>query len=611
MSKPIQAVREHVSTRARHTSLLFLLTFIFTGCSRLPPEKESSDATASSQSAVPLLFRDITEKTGINFMHEPGEPGHYFMPEIMSAGGAFFDYDLDGDLDVYLLNGGHLSRAAGQTQSAKTGEPTNRLFRQEADGSFVDATTDSGLGDPSFSIGVATGDVNNDGYPDVFVTNYGQDKLFLNQKNGTFLDVTETAGIDNIRWSASACFFDYDRDGKLDLFVTNYVDYYPEKQCETRQGKPDYCGPKSFSPTIDRLYHNITPDRTSKQELLLPQFEDVTVASKIAQHAGPGLGVLAADFNGDDWPDLYVSNDQEANFLWINQQDGTFVDKAILLGAAYDFQGRPQASMGIAYGDTDEDGSFDLFLTHFQGETNALYLKKESIGFLESSQSTGLATPSLSYTGFGTKLADLDQDGDLDLLVVNGLVKIPDSSHQNSNTIPQDEARFADPFWKQFAERNQIFLNDGTGKFHEYKSDQDNFITARDVSRGLISGDIDNDGDLDFLVTNSGGAARIYRNETPQQGNWLQVRAIEPDLGSRDAYGAVVTVVNGTRHWKRLINSASSYLSADDPRAHFGLGDIKKIDHIEVTWPDGSHERFPGGDVNQVRVLKHGTGSTP
>ncbi|MFK7776991.1 MAG: CRTAC1 family protein [Gimesia sp.] len=611
MSKFTYAVKELVPPFSKHMTLLFL--FLFTGCSNtsLPPEKNSKDATSSSHSATPYLLHDVTPETNIEFIHQPGEPGHYFMPEIMCSGGAFLDYDLDGDLDVYLLNGGHLNHAENQTSAEKTDAPTNRLFRQEADGSFVDVTTDSGLGDLSYSIGVSTGDVNNDGYPDVYVTNYGQDKLFLNRTDGTFLDVTQTAGLDNIRWSASSCFFDYDRDGKLDLFVVNYVDYYPEKQCETRQGKQDYCGPKSFSPTIDRLYHNVTPDRSSKQELLLPQFEDVTAASKISQHSGPGLGVLAADLNGDDWPDLYISNDQEANFLWINQQDGTFAEKAILLGTAYNSQGQPQASMGIAYGDTDEDGNFDLFLTHFQGETNALYLNKDSIGFQESSQSTGLAAPSLGYTGFGTKLVDIDQDGDLDLLVVNGLVKVPDSSHQTSNTSQQNDARFADPFWKQFAEPNQIFINDGKGLYQEYKSDQDDFITARDVSRGLISGDIDNDGDIDFMVTNSGGATRIYRNETPQPGNWLQVRAVEPDLGGRDAYGAVVTVVNKNRRWKRLINSASGYLSADDPRAHFGLGDINTIDHIDVIWPDGSHEQFPGGDVNQVRILKHGTGRTP
>ena len=491
------------------------------------------------------------------------------------------------------------------------------MYRQEAGGNFVDVTAESGLVNSGYGMGVAVGDVNNDGYPDLYVTNYHDDQLYLNLGDGRFQNVTVESGIDNPRWGTSACFVDYDRDGDLDLFVTNYVDYYPEKSCYSRRGQQDFCSPIAFPKTVDRLFRNVTGEATEQDPtprfssgVRRPRFENVTISSGIAAAAGPGLGVLAADFNEDGWPDFYVANDQDANFLWLNQQDGTFVESALLAGAAYDAQGRPQASMGIAYGDVNQDGRFDLFLTHLQGETNAMYLLDEAHGFADTSLISGLGRPSLSMTGFGTAFADIDHDGDLDLLVTNGRIALPATTQQQDLAENAPVQHAVDPFWQQFAEYNQIYLNDGSGHFEEFRSTTDDFLAACDVSRGLATGDIDNDGDLDFVVSNTGGATRIYRNDAAKNGNGLVVRAVETRDGGRDALGAIVKVHSGGRVWSRLVTTSSSYLSAGDPRVYFGLGAQAAYDRIEVHWPDGSREQFSGGATNTSITLEHGQGES-
>lgn len=567
--------------------------------------------------AETALLADITSTVGLDFVHSPGKPGGYFFPEIMGAGAALFDFDLDGDLDIYLINGSLISQTSGGGTAGREhggAALTNRLYRQESSGRFADVTEISGLGDRGYGMGVAVGDVNNDGYSDVYVTNYGPDRLYLNRGNGTFLDITEEAGIDNPSWGASACFVDYDRDGRLDLVVTNYVDYYPSTQCADARGREDYCGPQVFFGTADKLYRNETPPAENDglpdaRRRPTVRFADVSLTSGIARQRGPGLGVMCADFNGDRWPDIYVANDGTANFLWINQHDGTFRDEAILRGVAYDAQGRPQAGMGIAWGDVDANGRFDLFVTHLSGETNTLYLS-DPAGFRDAGPAAGLAGPSFPYTGFGTAMADLDHDGDLDVAAVNGRVKRPAAA------APGDSARSDQPlsdetFWRNYAEPNQIFLNHGDGRFREFSSRDDPFISTTEVSRGLAMGDIDNDGDLDFLVSNAGGRARLYRNDAPKDGHWLQVRAVEPTAGGRDSYGAVVTVTAGERQWRRMVNAGSSYLSSSDPRVHFGLGSVTAVDAIEVLWPDGTAEIFAGGPVDRLRILRHGEGQSP
>ncbi|MGH7202238.1 MAG: FG-GAP repeat domain-containing protein, partial [Planctomycetaceae bacterium] len=481
MSKSL--VRQRSSRRTCVTALLLAAGMIGTAAGwfwfQSRPVPSTDQERVPTAPDAPPLFTDVTAEAGIEFLHVTGRRGRYFFPDVMAPGGAMLDFDLDGDLDILLIN-------SGSPKAAADDHGSNRLYRQEPGGRFADVTEGSGLEGGDYGMGVAVGDVNNDGRPDVYVTNYGPDRLYLNQADGTFLDITEAAGIDNPQWGASACFVDYDRDGRLDLMVTNYVDYYPSRQCVDGRGREDFCGPQVFFGTADKLYRNESGSGTTVR------FTDVSLSSGIAHQRGPGLSVTAADFNGDRWPDIYVANDGAANFLWINQRDGTFRDEAVLQGVANDALGRAQAGMGIAVGDVNGDAAFDLFVTHLAGETNTLYLS-DAAGFRDAGPSAGLAGPSFPYTGFGTALADLDHDGDLDALVVNGRVKRPESASAG------DEADTN--FWRSYAEPNQISLNDGDGRFEEFSSSADPFTSAVDASRGLAAGDIDNDGDLDVLVT--------------------------------------------------------------------------------------------------------------
>ena len=552
------------------------------------------------QKEVAPLFRDVTKEIGIDFIHVTGREGTYFFPEIMVGGGTFLDFDHDGDLDIYLINGNY--QHDGQDGPGPLPD-TNRLFRQEEDGKFVDVTERSGLGDTGYGMGVAVGDVNNDGYPDVYVTNYGPDRMYLNRGDGTFRDVTIEAGIENLRWAASASFVDYDRDGWLDLYVTNYVDYFPSRKCASRDGRIDYCSPSAFSGTIDQLYRNTTGD--GKEDVSRVAFEDVTASSGVGRGRGSGLGVTITDMNNDRWPDLFVANDGNANFHWINAQDGTFRDEAILQGNAYDSQGRSQADMGIAQGDIDGDGHQDIFITHLAGESNSMYMNEQSAGFRDASVSGGVGVPSYPLTGFGTVLADFDHDGDLDLSVVNGRVvlpKVPPNYPGTKNVEGMSE------FWWQFAEPNQVFLNDSTGKFEPVYSPKDSFINSNGCSRAMCAGDVDNDGDVDLLVVNASATAQLFLNEAEKRGNWIMIQAVDPARGGRDALGAIVTVKAESRKWIRQMTPGSSYLSSHDPRLHFGLGEVEKVDEIEIIWPDGSAEQFPGSEAKRLLVLKRGEG---
>jgi hypothetical protein len=541
---------------------------------------------------------DVTESVGLDFVHSVAHPDGFYMPDIMSSGGALFDFDCDGDLDIYLVNGAPNAPGLDRDPARSQGPaPVNRYFRQEPGGHFVDVTAESGLGDPGYGSGVAVGDVNNDGFPDVYVSNVGPDRLFLNQQDGSFIDITEAAGIENQRWGTSVAFVDYDRDGWLDIYVANYVDYHASRRCLINNGQEDFCHPGQFEPTSDKLYRNLGGSTASVADRRPVRFEDVSLESGIAARPRPGLGVLCADFNDDGWPDIYVANDTRSNFLWINDRQGGFRDMALVRGVATDAQGRPQSSMGIAVGDMDADRQFDLLLTHFSGEPNTLYFNAPPFGFEDRTAAAGLVTTTFNSTGFGVAMCDLDHDGDLDVAVANGHVMRP--GHRTAA---------AGKLWDSYAEPNQLFLNDGRGSLELAIDPQCPFRSRAFVSRGLAAADVDGDGDLDLLVTNSAGPARLLYNEFPKSGNWIIIRAIEPALGGRDAYGAVVTATAGDKAWRQLVTSTTSYLTATDPRVHVGLGPVRQLDRIDVDWPDGSRESFDGGSVNRVIVLAHGQG---
>lgn len=580
---------------------------ILPGCSsQTNPDVADTGDTALSNSA-PLVqddqasFVEVAEEAGLIFVHDAGEPGEYPMPQIMGPGAALFDCDGDGRLDVYLVNGGSLKPGQLSPQPNRS-----RLFHQQSDGTFDDITQSSGLVSAGYGMGTAVGDIDNDGDLDLYLTNYGADQLFRNNGDCTWTDITESAAISNPRWATAASFFDFDSDGFLDLFVANYVDYYPGTVCLDGSGRRDYCVPTDFAPTVDKLYRN-QGARDGDADV---SFADVTVSAGLAAQPGRGMGVACRDFNHDNRPDIYVANDKQANCLWIQQDGGTFRDEALFRGAAVNQLGEAEASMGIAWGDVNGDEQFDLFLTHFGGETNTLYTGSASGQFADATPLSGLGQPGLPYTGFGTALLDLELDGDLDLAVVNG--RVTRRSHHArtaSRNDPSDVDSAVDDFWEDYAQPNQWFLNDGQGRFTESSHGGGSFARSSEVSRGLAFGDLDQDGDLDLLVTNCGGPARLYRNQLPRKGNWLMLRVINPAL-NRDAIGAQVSVHVGERRFYREVNPSSGYLTANQMQVHVGAGEAGEYDAIVIRWPTQPAvvEVFPPGPLNQYVVLRKGAG---
>ncbi len=545
------------------------------GCRRPGPAVAGHEEQAGEP-----WFSDVTTARGLNFVHDPGPlDGSYFMPQILGSGVALFDLDNDGRLDVYLIHNGGPRGAR------------NRLFRQKPDGTFEDVSAGSCLDVAGYNMGVAVGDVDNDGMPDVYLSRFGSDALFLNQGKGRFKEVTKEAGLDNPLWGTSASFVDYDRDGWLDLVVVNYLNVDRGQPCADATGQRDYCSPTAFPGTITRLYHNRGADGTGRWL----GFEDRTVASGLASKPGPGLGILCVDFNGDGWPDLFVANDASANHLWINRKDGTFKEEAIPRGLAFNAMGNPQGNMGIAYGDVDGDGLADLFVTHLVSEHHALWKQGPRGTFQDRTAAVGLTRGRWRGTGFGTVLADFDLDGALDLAIVNGAV---------TRVGPPDRDSFLAPY----RQRNQLFANTG-GSFQDVSLANPAFCGWSGVSRGLAVGDVDGDGAVDLLVTQTGGPALLYRNVAPRRGHWLLVRALDK-AGKRDAIGAEVLVETSKRNFTGLVQPGSSYLCSNDPRVHFGLGDVTGVAGIRVIWPDGMEERFPGGEVDRVVQVRQGQGKT-
>ena len=596
-----------VTRRRRPASWIFIgvamAAISWAGC-----RDESSD-TAGQSSAVPSvdsgapgeLFVDAAEASGLDFVHFNGMSGEYYFCEIMCPGAALLDYDNDGDLDVYLIQGKMLG--PGKTIEQAMFPPKapvpfkDRLYRNDLvidpDGTrtlrFTDVTEASRIEALGYGMGVATGDYDNDGWVDLYVTNFGPDQMFHNNGDGTFTDVTEQTGTDDPRYTTSAAFFDYDRDGWLDLFVCGNLNfsYATHKKCFTEAGKMDYCGPLIYEPITDRLFHN-RGDGT---------FEDVSAKSQIVRKYGSGLGVVCADFNGDGWDDIYVANDARPNQLWINQQDGTFVDDALLGGCAVNRNGNPEGSMGVDAGDFDADGDLDLFMTHITTETNTLYVNDGTGMFEDRTLETHLGMASNPYTAFGTGWFDYDNDGWLDILTVNGAV----------HTL-EDQARAGDPY--PFHQRNQLFRNLGQGQFEEVTEKAGTEFARSEIGRGLALGDVDNDGDVDVLVTNVNGPVRLLINQIGNRNPWIGLRLVDGQSGS-DLLGTRVAVYRpeGPVLW-RYVHTAASYLSANDPRVLVGLGEATEVPKVIVHWPDGTVEVWTSLPVNAYTTLRKGSGAT-
>ncbi|HRY51550.1 MAG TPA: CRTAC1 family protein [Candidatus Paceibacterota bacterium] len=559
------------------------------GCGKSSTRSDSDPAAPAATPKGPVFFREAAEKTGLKFVHDSGSLGEFVMPEHIGSGAALLDYDNDGLLDVYLIQ-------CGGPQSSSL----NQLFHQQPDGSFQNTSQGSGLDVAGVGMGATAGDVNNDGLTDLFVTEYGRVRMFLNRGGGRFEDVTTEAGIDNGRWATAASFVDYDRDGWLDLVIGNYVDYNPNQQCYDPAGKPDFCGPQNFQTTVSRLYHN----RSAGLGRGKVSFEDTTVRSGFAKHQGKALGLLCADFDGDRWPDIFVSDDGVPNRLYINQRNGTFIEEAALRGLAFNAMGTTAGNMGIGLGDINNDGLFDLFITHLTHEQHALWVQGPRGMFEDRIAGYGLANLAWRGTGFGTAQVDFDLDGWCDLAVINGAIR-RGSAHQAPGLLGLI------PFWIPYAQRYQLFLNDGRGRMIDVSAANPEFCGFAGIGRGLACGDINNDGALDLLAVCAGGPVQLFLNIAPRRGHWLTVRALDPNLGHRDAIGSEIRLQAGGQCFWRLIQPSTGYLVSNDPRAHFGLGPIQQIDSLSVIWPDGKEERFPGGAADRHLILQKGMGEKP
>jgi enediyne biosynthesis protein E4 len=577
--------------------MLFLLGLAWlTGCRA--DRTVHAPSQAAGVSGEPEWFVDRAHDVGIDFVHFNGMSGQFYFPESMAPGVGLLDYDNDGDLDVYLVQGTMLGANA---ISQATSPPRNslplkgRLLRNDltihADGTravrFIDVTERSGIDASGYGIGVAAGDFNNDGCVDLYLTNFGPNQMFRNRCDGTFTDVSKQSGTDDPRFSVSASFVDYDRDGWLDLFVGNYLDYSIEgnQKCFLVSGERDYCPPTAYRAQPDRLYHN-NRDGT---------FSDVTAKALVGGEYGPALGVTTADFNGDGWLDIYVANDNHDNLLWVNQRDGTFRNTALLSGAALTADGKAEASMGVDAGDFDNDGDEDLFITELTGEGSNLYVNDGTAVFEDRSAHSGLGPRSLPYTGFGAAWFDFDNDGWLDVATMNG-------------TIAAIEAlrRANDPF--PLRQRKQLFRNLANGQFEEVTDSAGAAFRLSDVGRGAAFGDIDNDGDMDVLVGNDAGPTRLLMNNVGSRKHWLGLRLVG-ERGKRDMYGARVGVfrVNGPTFWRRA-RADGSYASANDPRVLVGLGDSTEAPRVRVVWPSGRVEEWTTAAIDRYTTLTEGSG---
>jgi hypothetical protein len=552
---------------------------------------------AAGAATTSIQFVDVTREAGIDFRHVNGASADKHLLETMGSGGLFFDYDNDGWLDIFLVDGGSPS------DPVVAGNARHRLYRNRRNGTFEDATARSTIGPSEYGMGACAGDVDSDGWIDLYVTTFGPNVLYRNRGDGTFSDVTRTAGVGPLppkastrradagsareggaaMWSASCAFADLDKDGDLDLFVTNYVEADGRRSpfCgNAATGTRFYCHPLNFNPLPGTLYRN--DGRVV--------FTDVSAEAGIAAHRSYGLGVVVVDYDGDSWPDVFVANDSLPNFLFRNTRNLRFVESALGAGVAVATDGKARAGMGVDAGDYDGDLRADLVVTNLDFETHSLYRSLGGGLFAHATSQSGIGAATLPFVGFGVAFLDVDHDAQLDLVVANG--HIFDNAPLNRSGAT-------------YAQRKLLFRNTTGRRFTEIGRTAGPGFTLEKVGRGLAAGDVDNDGDVDLLVTNNGQTADLLRNDGGSAGSSLLVRVLTA-AGTRDAIGARISLTAGGRTQVRDVKAGSSYLAQNDLRAHFGLGGASRADRVEILWPSGRTEVLR--DVAAGRIITVGEG---
>ena len=523
-------------------------------------------------------FTEITREAGVDFHHINGASPDKHLIETIGSGGLFFDYDNDGWIDIFLVDGGSVADPAVARQAR------HRVLHNRGNGTFEDVTARSGIRHHDYGMGACSGDYDNDGLVDLYVTSFGPNTLYRNAGNGTFTDVTRTARVGSPLWSTSCAFADLDKDGDLDLFVTNYVadDGRQSPFCGNARLKIRFhCHPLNFDPLPNIVYRN---DGNGT-------FTDVSVESGVAAVKGNGLGVVVADYDDDGWPDVFVANDSVPNFLFQRTGNWKYEDVALRAGVAVASDGKPRAGMGVDAADYDGDGVLDLVVTNLDFQMNSLFRGLGGRLFAYATPESGIGAVTLPFVGFGVVFFDFDHDMQLDLAFANGHIM---------DNAPQFRAGAT------YAQRNLLFRNLGSRRFADVTANAGAGFALEKVGRGLFAGDIDNDGDLDLLVTNSGQTADLLRNDS-DHGNAILVRLIGKQ-SNRDGVGARLRLTTGTRTQIREVKAGSSYLGQNDMRQHFGLGTNQRVDRLEIRWPSGRVDALQGVVANQIITIREGEG---